>query len=589
MDKRKKMTAVRASMQVLLAVVLTFALALFFQGSSRSAGRTLHILTTNDVHGCYFDSTYTGPKLSKSLQNISWYVDSVRNAVGKGNVLLLDGGDCLQGDNASFYYNFIDTLTPHLYPRMAKYIGYDAVVVGNHDIESGHSVYDKVSRQLRSYGIPFLAGNAVKADGSSYFPEYKLFRRAGLRVLVLGYTNANIKSWLDESKWKGMDFLSLVPYVQARVDKISALVRPDVTIVCVHSGTGKGDGSELENQGLDLFNSLEGVDFVVCSHDHRPYVLNEGNKCLINSGSRASNIGHGVVSFVKDGRRTVSKSLSASLIKVRWEKVDEKMLSAFHDDYRKVQDYTLRKVGILDCELKTADAYAGMCDYLNFIHTVQLEVTGADVSFSAPLTFNGTVRKGDVVFNDLLTIYPFENSLATIRLSGRQIKDYLEYSYDAWVGGDKDGHVLNIVNSDDPRTGSRRWSFVARTYNFDSAAGIRYEVRPDQPKGERVRIKSMADGSAFDFDALYTVAMNSYRASGGGGLLVYGAGLDPGTLPDIVAGRYPDIRELIYDYFLAHGSVSSELVGDKSLIGEWSFEPASVREGIDRDLKLLFR
>lgn len=589
MNKRKRTTVVRASIQVLAAVVLTTVLALFFQGSSRPAVRTLHILTTNDVHGRYFDSTYVGQKLSKSLQNISWYVDSVRNAVGEENVLLLDAGDCLQGDNASFYFNFADTLTPHLYPRMARYMGYDAVVVGNHDIETGHSVYDRVLKQLDSYGIPFLAGNAVKADGSAYFPEYKLFNRAGLKVLVLGYTNANIKSWLDESKWRGMDFLSLVPYVQARVKEISSITRPDVTIVCIHSGTGKGDGSELENQGLDLFNSLEGVDFVVCSHDHRPFVLNGSGSCLINSGSRASNLGHGIISVVKDGRRTVSKSLSASMINVRWEKVDQKMLAAFHDDYGKVRDYTLRKVGTLECELKTADAYAGMCDYLNFLHTVQLKATGAEISFAAPLTFNGTVRKGDVVFNDLLTIYPFENALTTMKLSGRQIKDYLEYSYDAWIGGDKDGHVLNIVNSDDPRTGSSRWSFVARSYNFDSVAGIRYEVHPDQTKGERVKIESMADGNAFDYDAVYTVAMTSYRASGGGGLLVHGAGLDPEKLPDMVTGRYPEIRELIYDYFLAHGSVNSELVGDKSLIGEWSFEPASAREGIAEDLKLLFR
>ena len=85
--------------------------------------------------------------------SVSAYVDSLRNLWGKENIVLLDAGDCLQGDNASFYYNFIDTTSTHLYARMVDYIGYDAVIVGNHDIETGHRVYDKVMSDMKT---PFL-------------------------------------------------------------------------------------------------------------------------------------------------------------------------------------------------------------------------------------------------------------------------------------------------------------------------------------------------------------------------------------------------------------------------------------------------
>ena len=95
---------------------------------------TFRILTTNDVHGHYFDSLYVSDGTAPALTNVSWYVDSIGTVVGKENLILIDAGDCLQGDNAAYYFNYIDTESEHLFGRMMEYVGYDAVVVGNHDI-----------------------------------------------------------------------------------------------------------------------------------------------------------------------------------------------------------------------------------------------------------------------------------------------------------------------------------------------------------------------------------------------------------------------------------------------------------------------
>ncbi|MBR4755748.1 MAG: metallophosphoesterase, partial [Bacteroidales bacterium] len=120
--------------------VSAFLLAMAVLASACSGPRdgkySFRILTTNDVHGTYFDSTNTGTTVKKSLISVKRTVDSVRTAMGKDNVILIDAGDILQGDNAAYYYNYIDTVTPHVYPRMARYMGYDAVVLGNHDIET---------------------------------------------------------------------------------------------------------------------------------------------------------------------------------------------------------------------------------------------------------------------------------------------------------------------------------------------------------------------------------------------------------------------------------------------------------------------
>lgn len=566
-------------------VALVVALAVSCGRRADDGVRHLEILTTGDVHGSWFDSTYVGTGQRNSLCAVKWYVDSVRNAAGAGNVLLIDAGDCLQGDNAAYYYNYVDTVSPHLYPRLASYMGYDAVVVGNHDIETGHHVYDRVARQLRKLGIPFMAGNAIRTDGSGkpYFPMYKIFRRSGLKVAVLGFTNPNMAAWLTGSLWDGMTFESLIPLVQEDVDMVRERERPDVVIVAVHSGTGHGNGDSYESQGLDLLHSLRGVDFIICAHDHRPFVVQDST-CLINGGSRCGNIGHGSVTAVVEDGKVVSKSLAAGLIRVDKTKADPKMRAEFRREFEAVRAFTLQPIGELRRDMLTRDAYMGPCDYMNLLHTVSLSCAPARISFAAPLTYNGTVKAGTLVYNDLFTIYPYENQLFVLRMTGREVKDFLEYSYDGWISGGE--HILRISDAPDARYGQQRWSFVQRPYNFDSAGGLVYDVDVTAPAGRRVSVRSFADGSPFEADSVYNVAMTSYRASGGGGHIA-AAGIEDSEAR--VVERYPEIRELIYRYIVDHGAVDAAEIGDESRIGTWRFVPAETADRRLRDdMALLF-
>jgi len=550
---------------------------------------TLHVVTTGDVHGSYFSEPYVGRRTRTSLMSVKHYVDSLRDAVGKDNVMLLDAGDILQGDNAAYYFNYVKTDVEHIYPRMASYMGYDAVTYGNHDIETGHPVYDKVAAELVARGIPVLSGNILVNDTRKpYYPVYTMFRKAGLKVAVLGFDNPNMKAWLSEELWKGLDFVSLLPYVQECVDEVIAKEKPQVVIVLVHSGSGAGDGSVLESQALDLFKSLNGVDVLVGAHDHRPYTSAREDLVYINGGARCGNVGHAVVEVSTRCRKVTGKKLSGEIVRMDKNAVDTEMKALFDPEFEMVKEFTLQKVGKLDMPLLMRDSYAGMCDYMNLLHTVQLSVPEADLSFAAPLTFNGRVRSGDVIYNDLFTIYPFENQLFVVKLKGSEVKDYLEYSYGTWIQTPGE-HVLRIVSSPDPRNGTDRYSFVNRSYNFDSAGGLNYTVDVTKPAGSRVVIESLADGSAFDPDAWYNVAMTSYRANGGGDIIIKGAGLPKEEIDSRIVARYPEIREMVYQYFKEHGTLTSELVGDGSLIGSWKFVPEKTVDPLmAEDLRLLF-
>ena len=575
-------------MNRIYAFILFVAVALTSCCGPKDGEYTFRLLTVNDVHGHYFDSLYVSDDTQNSLLSVAYYADSIRVADGAENVLLIDTGDCLQGDNAAYYFNYVDTESEHIFARMTEYMGFDAVVVGNHDIETGHPVYDRMKKTMK---VPFLAANAIRNDnGKPYFQEYVTLKRHGLKITIIGFTNPNIKSWLSPLLWEGMEFKNLLPFAQETVDRIVAKEKSDIVIVGVHAGTGKGDGTLLENQAMDLFKSLRGVDFVVGAHDHRPVVHANDSICLINAGSHCKHLGYGSVKVKVEGGKVVEKSLSAELLDLDKSVVDQQMKDLFRPEYEAVRAFTMKEVGELKGDLYTREAYRGMSDYINLIHTLSIGCSPAQISFAAPLTFNGVVKAGTLVYNDLFTIYPFENQLFVVRMSGEEIKRYLESSYDAWTNTiiSSSDNLLKIVNAPDPRTGQKRWSFAGPAYNFDSAAGLVYEVDVTKPYGERLNIISLVDGSPFEMDQTYNVAMTSYRASGGGGHMKT-AGIDTDNIAERVVEYYPEIRNILYDYLVEHKCIDPAVVGDENVLGKWKFVPEEMAEkALDRDMELLF-
>ena len=127
----------------------------------------------------------------------------------------------------------------------------------------------------------------------------------------------------------------------------------------------------------------------------------------------------------------------------------------------------------------------GMSNYINFLHTINLQCSGARVSFAAPLDFDGHIEPGRLVYNDLFTIYPFENQLFTVRMTGKEIKDYLELSYDRWINtvssrGRRGEHLLKIENAPDPRTGNE-----ARKRNYSTDRGRKEGKKSLKLRGNR--------------------------------------------------------------------------------------------------------
>lgn len=572
------------------AILACTGCLLVMQAEARTV--EIKLVETSDVHGNYYPEDFINRVPAKgSLARVSSYVDSVRGAMGDDRVVLLDNGDILQGQPTVYYYNYIDTAAVHIASQMMDFMGYDAGTIGNHDVETGHKVYDRWIAQKKS---PTLGANVVSAaTGEPYLAPYTIIERAGVRIAVIGLLTPAIPGWLPENLWSGLRFDDMESTASKWVKHVKETERPDLTVGLFHSGrdSTKTTGNTVENASLLVAKHVPGFDIVMMGHDHSPFnetITNDAGEkvVVVNPANNANRVATVNATFdVADDGNVTLLSLTPELADMDSFAPDTAFLSRFEPQRREVEKFVSRRIGHIDTTMSTRDAYFGPSPFIDLIHRLQLAISGADISFAAPLSFDATIAEGDIHVSDMFNLYKYENMLYTMALTGREIKDYLEMSYDQWTNtmqspGD---HLLrlrdNAGGDDMTHTGFRYPS-----YNFDSAAGINYTVDVTKPRGEKITILSMADGSAFDPDATYKVAVNSYRGNGGGNLLTQGAGIPVEELPKrILDSTDKDLRYYLMEYITEHSEVKAERADN------WKFIPQEIAgPAAERDRMLLF-
>jgi 2',3'-cyclic-nucleotide 2'-phosphodiesterase/3'-nucleotidase len=146
-----------------------------------------------------------------------------------------------------------------------------------------------------------------------------------------------------------------------------------------------------------------------------------------------------------------------------------------------------------------------------------------------------------------------------------------------------DDHLLLL--NDNSRGDQQRMGFKNYTFNFDSAAGIDYEVDVTKPNGQKVSILRMSDGKPFDPDKTYRVVMNSYRGNGGGDLLTRGAGLSKAQIEQRIVSRTElDLRHYLIEEIRQLGTVTPQAGKNWKFVPEEWTKPAA-----ERDRRLLFK
>lgn len=529
----------------------------------------LNIIETSDVHGSYFPYNFiTRKPQNGSLARLSSLVNERRSQY-KDAFMLVDNGDILQGQPIAYYYNYIDTKTEHVCASMLNYLRYDLGNMGNHDVEPGHAVYDRWVSQCK---FPILGANIIDTKTNKpYLPPYKVLEREGVKVAVLGMITPAIPSWLPEQLWSGLRFDDMETTARHWVKIIKEKEKPDIIIGLFHAGPeGNQLGDAIENGSEIVARNVPGFDVVFMGHDHqrhcRKVVNAAGDSVLITGPSNAARcVSDVMIKVVKKNGKVVKKEVSGQITELDAYPVDQTFMKTFDPQYRATLDFVSRKIGRMSSTISSKDAFFGPSAFIDLLHQLQMDLTGAEISFCAPLSPTAEIKEGDIYVSDMFNLYRYENMLYTMKLSGKEIKGFLEMSYALWTNQMKSAsdHLLLL---DDSMSGFGR--FKNPTFNFDSAAGIIYTVDVTKPEGSRVDIKSMADGTPFQMDKIYKVAINSYRGNGGGDLLTKGAGIPKKELKSrIVTSTEKDLR-----YYLMKRIEEKKQLDPKPL-NQWKFIP----------------
>lgn len=568
-----------------LACAFSLCLLVAFGLSAETREVRLKLVETSDIHGNFFPYNFIERyPWGGSLARVCAYVHQERARYGE-RLLLLDNGDILQGQPTAYYYNFMDTISEHVVSAMMNYMEYDAGNMGNHDVEAGHAVFDRWIGQCE---FPVLGANIIRtSDKSPYLKPYEVFEREGVRIVVLGMITPAIPTWLPETLWSGLSFADMERTAREWMPIIQEREKPDVVVGLFHAGVQARTlaGRYREDACREIAERVPGFDVILMGHDHRRYcgkVANvEGDSVLLvnpaNNGRAVGDVE--LVLTLKDGKVT-DKQVTGKLVETDGLEPSAAFLREFAPQYKAVSDFVSERVGTFTEPLTTRPAYFGPSAFIDFIHTLQLSLTGADISFAAPLSFDARIAKGDITISDMFNLYKYENLLYTMALTGAEIKGFLEESYAIWTNQMRspDDHLLLLKERENM---PGEYTFLNPSFNFDSAAGILYTVDVTKPKGEKITIRSLADGRPFELDKTYKVALNSYRGNGGGELLTHGAGIPRDELKSrILFSTDKDLRYYMIQYIKEKGTLSPKPLDQWRMVPEAWIIPAAQRDSI---------
>ncbi|WP_406027992.1 5'-nucleotidase C-terminal domain-containing protein [Nocardioides sp. NBC_00850] len=542
----------------------------------------LTVLGTTDLHGNVFNwDYYKNAEFSNSAGNeigvakVKTLIDAVRQDRRGDPILTIDAGDTIQGTPLAYYYARIDPITEgaiHPMARAMNLVGYDAAALGNHEFNYGIDTIRKFEEQVN---FPMLGANAV--DPSTKLPvfppyiikDYDLGRGRRLRVGVLGLTNPGIAIW-DKANVEGkMEFPGLVEQAKIFVPELKK-AGCDLVIISAHSGadTSSSYGDELppENASTLVAEQVPDVDAILVGHAHREitqrYVTNTetGKQVLLTEplywGMRVSVMDLVVRREKRHGRPGwVLQSATSQTLNSNTVDPDPEVSAAVQEQHDIVVSYVNSVVGTSAVEMLAARAVVEDVPIIDFVNYVQADavkaaLTGSDaelpvISIAAPFSRAAAFPAGEVTVRDVAGLYIYDNTLMAVRITGAQLKDYLEFTarYFKQVSGTGPFPIDAVTNAptDTAPNGTP-------DYNFDTIAGLdaalTYDIDISVAVGSRITNLAY-DGVAVTDAQEFVLAVNNYRQSGGGGFPHV-------TDATVVYNQQVEIRQLLIDWVTAH-------------------------------------
>src|SRR5213594_998212 len=418
----------------LLSILL--ALQAPSQAARSPAPDTAHIVivATTDIHGRVLGWDYVRDAATPGGLSRAATALETLHARYPSNLILVDAGDLLQGNPFATFYGRYDKRQPQPIVDALNALQYDVVTPGNHDFDFG---VDFLRRAAAEATYRYVSANVVDDSGKALFAPTVVVPRGAVKIGITGLTTPGVLLW-DRAQLAAPSRVRVRRIAEAAPAAVAALERAgvDLKVVLIHSGFGTSTydttGVGPENDAAALASINPKPDVVIVGHTHREIrdtVINGVHFVQPKNWVQSLAVVH--VSLAKDtaraGRYRVT-GVRADLIPLATVAESPRFTQRFDAAHEAARLWAATPLGNVGPGFEARYARAQDTPLLDFINEVQRRKANAQLSATSAFDLQAGLPEGEAHQRDLSGIYPYENTLRAIRISGQQLREFLEHA-----------------------------------------------------------------------------------------------------------------------------------------------------------------
>lgn len=506
------------------AVTVGILLALPFWASAKD----VTLIYTNDLHA------HVEP------YKVPWIADGKRDVGGWANITTLVKEEKSKS-KATWFFDAGDYFTGPYISSLTKgksiidimnTMPFDAVTIGNHEFDHG---WDNTLLQLSQAKFPVVQGNIFYQNSSKLFWDnpYTIIEKDGVKIGVIGLHGVfAFNDTVSAATRVGIEARDEIKWLQSYLDELKGKV--DLTVLLVHEGTparqssmGGTDVRRALDKDIQTASQVKGLDILITGHAHvgTPEPIKVGNTLILSTDSGGIDVGKLVLDYTQPHQFTIKNFELKTLYADEWK--PDPQTKRVIDGWNKKLDEEVQQT-VAQSPVELTRAYGESASLGNLAADALLAAAGKDTQLA--LTNSGGIRdeipSGAITMGSIISAFPFPNELATMDLTGKQLRALMEHSASLSNG------VLQV------------------------SKGVEMKYDSSKPIGQRVVVLTL-NGKPIEDATVYHIATQSFLADGGDGFTTFTEGKARNT-----TGGY-NVSNAVIDYFKAGNIITDEQLNDK--------------------------